>query len=261
MGHERVGALPKSKQWREVVQGLSSLGTRPALVEAVASDTLNLVKGQFRALQTDPAVRAAFSFLVTVAVSARGSQLSLAVGTVTPQKDVKPLLVAIALRRAVAPHVQNPELGIIAQDAAADALRKWHLSQVSKPQEGLFSEAEYSPDPWVELGNAGGFCELSRLYFASISERYLNFFLEREAASALGTIQARQRVHDELEAHLEDVSKHAFETARITQSFAAGWFTKHASRGVPSDKEVRGFVAHALGKIRGELNREAPAHK
>jgi hypothetical protein len=234
---------------------------RPALVEAVASDTLNLVKGKFRALQTDPAVRAAFAFLVQVAVRARGSQLSQAVGTQTAQRDVKPLLVALALRRAVAPHVKNPELGIIAQDAAVDALRKWHVIQVSKPQEGLFDEPEYSPDPWVGLGDPRGFCELSRLYFASISERYLNFFLEREAASALGTIQARQTVHDELHAHLEDVSNHAFETARITQSFAAGWFARHASRGVPSDKLVSGFVAHALGKMRCELNREAPKHK
>lgn len=258
MGHERVGALPKSKRWREVVQGLSSLATRPALVEAVASDTLNLVKGQFRALQYDPAICAAFAFLVQAAVSAREGQLSQALGLQTAQRDIKPLLVALALRRAVAPHVHNPELGIIAQDAAVDAFRKWHVDQVSKPQEGLFDDAEYSPDPWIGLGDPRGFCEVSRMYFASISERYLNFFLEREAAAALGTIQARQTVHDELRAHLEEVSNHAFETARITQSFAAGWFTRHAGKGVPSDKVVSRFVAHALGKMRGELNREVP---
>ena len=59
----------------------------------------------------------------------------------------------------------------------------------------------------------------------------------------------------ELEKYVEGISLHAFETAKITQSFAAGWFNKHSKEGVPSEKEIEGFLSIALGKMRDELQR------
>lgn len=56
--------------------------------------------------------------------------------------------------------------------------------------------------------------------------------------------------------HVDDVSRHAFETAKIMQSFAAGWFNKHAKEGLPTNASMRGFLRLALGKLREELRRE-----
>ena len=60
-----------------------------------------------------------------------------------------------------------------------------------------------------------------------------------------------------LEDHVDVVSHHAFETARITQSFAAGWFNRYASQGMPTADEISGFLSHSVGKLREELRREA----
>lgn len=256
MGHERIGALPKSKQWRQVVQGLSTLATHPARIDSVAVDTLGLVKDRFRALQNEPAVQGAFAFLVRVAVASRKGELPALVGSAKRQSEVAPIVVAIALKRSVANLGGNQERASLSEDAAVDALVKWHSSHGTALQETLFG-GELAGDTWSILGNGAGFCELSRLYFASLSERYLSYYLEREVATALGTLQARQDVQRDLRKHVESVSKHAFETALITQSFAAGWFNANAAAGMPTDEQVNGFVAHAIGKMRGELNREA----
>lgn len=255
MGHERVGALPKSKQWRQVVHGLSSLASHPGRVDAVAVDTLGLVRDRFRALQNDASVQSSFAFLVRLAVAARNGGVPALVGSTKTQAEVAPIVVAMALKRHVALSIDNIEHGALSQEAAVDAVAKWHAARKEGGQDSLF-EGDLADDPWGTLGGGAGFCELSRQYFASLTERYLNYFLEREAASALGNIQTRQAVHDELRAHVDTVSQHAFETALITQSFAAGWFTANAVDGVPTDDQIGRFVAHAMGKMRGEFNRE-----
>lgn len=59
-----------------------------------------------------------------------------------------------------------------------------------------------------------------------------------------------------LSSHIDDVSRHAFETAKITQSFAAVWFNKHLKTGLPDDEAKAAFLSLAFGKIRDELRRE-----
>ena len=59
-----------------------------------------------------------------------------------------------------------------------------------------------------------------------------------------------------LRATVDGVSRHAFETSRITQSYAAGWFQKHAKEGMPSEGQIQKFLSFALHKIREELRRE-----
>jgi len=163
--------------------------------------------------------------------------------------DPSTLSLAIALRRHVADFNGNPEYTVIAQDAAIDALGRWHRQEASGGTESLFADEGIKQSVWQRLGNGEGFSELSRLYFSSFTARYLNFFLEREAGTALPNLGARQAFEAE-------ISKHAFESSKITQSFAAAWFKKHAADRDPTSKEVRGFVAHAFGKMRDELNRE-----
>ena len=197
MGHERIGGLPKSQQWRDVVGGLSTLYEHPARVDSIASDTLGLVKNRFRALQNDSAVNSSFAFLIQIARTCGKGGLPQLVGSTRQQLEVKPITVAKALRDFVGNEISNAEYGVLAQDAAIDAVGKWYSLRDSPAQASLFSDGEISSDPWARLGKSEGFCELSRLYFASLSERYLNYFLEREVASALGSIQARQTVKED----------------------------------------------------------------
>ena len=70
MGHERVGALPHTKRWRDVVaQMAESSGSRDD-VAAIADAILQNVRTQFRKIHSDDGVVAAFQFLVALTKSA-----------------------------------------------------------------------------------------------------------------------------------------------------------------------------------------------
>ena len=110
---------------------------------------------------------------------------------------------------------------------------------------------------WRRANNAEGFCEVARLFFSKFTERYLNYFLGREASAVLANAGEREQFASQLREHVDTVSKFAFETSRITQSFAAGWFNRHARDQAPSLDELEGFLSIAFGKMREGLMREA----
>jgi len=150
----------------------------------------------------------------------------------------------------------SPEYAEIAKRAAADAIAAWTKSKV---QQGDLFSADADPEViWRSASNGAGFCEVSRVFFGKFLERYLKYFLEREASAELPTIRDREEFSRRLTTDLDALSHHAFETAQITQSFAAGWFNKRVGDGRrPTDDEIEGFLSFAFGKLREELRREA----
>ncbi len=256
MGHERVGILPKTKRWQIIVKQIATASNADFDTATVAASTLRNVRKQFTSLEFDPTTQAAFRFLVALAVSSRNSNIGDFADLVggNPERAT-PLRVATALRHHTAASEQTPEYAEIAKDAAIDAIAKWY--QDHKPQSlSLFDSFNTPLDTWRKAGDGAGFCELSRLFFSNYVERYLNYFLEREASNVLRTVEDRNALNDKIEAHITFVSQHAFETSKITQSWAAGWFNERTRQGMPTEEDIHNFLSHAFGKLRAELIRE-----
>ena len=260
MGHERVGALPYTKKWRDVVAQLAESSGSPEDVAAIANDTLQNVRAQLRKIHSDDGVVAAFQFLV--ALTKNSSLGDPGEASFSPRIDLQErpstLRLIGQLRSWVEAQGGSREYADIAAKASADAISLWSAQQ--SMQASLFSSPGDSRDIWQGADNGAGFCEVSRLFFSKFTERYLNYFLEREASASMVSIPDRDRLASQLRDHIDGVSKFAFESSRITQSFAAGWFNNHARDRYPSKEESRGFLSVAFGKMREELKREADAH-
>jgi hypothetical protein len=255
MGHERVGRLPRTVSWRRIVSALEALGSTPnADTIDLANRVLNKVGRHYDTLHRDAGVRAAFGFLVGVARSQRPTSTEPSSVTPTLAADATPVRLAIALDAWVEQRAQSLEFGELAKRAAAEALAAWYARESKQPD--LFSMDPVSArrDAWSRLSTGAGFSEISRLFFARFTERFLLYFLEREASAALPNLDAREQFSQGLRQSLEDLSTHAFETSAITQSFAAGWFNKHRDHLV-SDDALSRFLRLALGKVRESLNR------
>ena len=257
MGHERLGLLPRTRKWRQIVEGVSGWSSTEEAPSAIAADTLRHVRSRFQRLGTDAGANAAFGFLVSLAGACRVrnplEQLRK-LGIRLPNQ-LTALSLAGELRRCVEAEDGEPEYAAIAQGAAVDAITQWYACR-SDDQRVLFDSHEDPFNVWRSAGTGAGFCELARHFFAGLTTRYLCYFLDREASACLADVEERERFQAALREHVEDVSKHAFETARITQSFAAGWFNKHIVAGPPEEETVRRFLSFALTKMREELARE-----
>lgn len=272
MGHERVGTLPKTQKWRGLVGQIAGLGRSGAgssgaggpgaevpVVEVaeIAEQTVRNVSDQFRRAHLDAGVRAAFEFLVLLAVAGRSPDPRGVLsehGIEIPERTTA-LSFAKAANSWLALNEDSPEYRQMARSTVSDTISAWYREN-KPPQDRLFEPPEDPFSVWRKAGSGTGFCELARLYFASFTERHLNYFLEREASAVLPGFGERDQFGERLEEHVEGVSKHAFETARIAQSFAAGWFNNNAMDGVPDQEAIGRFLSVAFGKIRGDLLRE-----
>lgn len=257
MGHERVSFLPKTKRWNDIVKQMGEVYASEVSAASIAAQTLQNVRKRYKTLFQDDVVKTIFEFLVAFARACRSpdpqNQFQLSKIRLPDQPTL--LSIVKALRDCIPSLEATSEYGQLAFAAAADAFGQWHKQHVTTQVPLLQSPPDYY-ESWRDLGSGGGFCELARLYFGKLTERYLNYFLDRVASATFKNIELRDRFQNEIHNHIDEVSKHAFETAKITQSFAAGWFTAHTREGVPDSNQIKGFLAVAFGKLSDELRRE-----
>jgi hypothetical protein len=252
MGHERLGALPRSKVWRDIVHEIGAHANGDAQVADIAEATIRNVQKQIGQLRDDDGFAAAFQFIVGLSVAARQPEPSdYSPWDIDLPPEPTTIALGLSLRGWIREHSEGGEHVELATQAATDSLAQWKR-RYRDVQIGLYEEGPHPYASWREAGKGGGFSELSHLFFSNFTRRYLNYFLEREASSELNTMRDRERFDDE-------VAEHASETAKIVQSFAAGWFNKHAAESLPSEKEVREFLDYSLAKIKEELVREGEA--
>ncbi len=257
MGHERLGALPKSKAWRLIVAEMAGFALGSSEIYSIAKNTLQQVQKQFSNLENDPSVKSAFEFLLQVSYAFQKNDpiAYLTENKILSSEELSALKLARAINNYKKEEVVSKEYQTFARQAAIDAINNWYFSNLDRGQT-LFSEGIDSEAILRKAADGSGFCEISRLYFSKFTERYLKYFLEREASSVITNLNDRKKFNEELEKHISQISKHAFETSKITQSYAAGWFNKNATEKYPDDDKIKGFLSYAIGKMKGELLQE-----
>jgi hypothetical protein len=254
MGHERLGILPRRRPWNDIVSRIRiALEGNVSDTESLASHTLKEVSDRFRRFPQDTGVQAAFAYLIALSTSEYPANGSLTDINTKLQDNPSPVRITSDLAKWVDLNRSSPEYAELACRAAADTIAKW--SREKSAQNLLFDNNENAQSIW---GNSDGrsFCTIAQTFFAKITERYIRYFIERSASAEAPSIKARQQLQKVLTNHIDEISQHAFETAKITQSFAAGWFNKYAKDRRPSDTEISGFLSHAFGKLQEELTRE-----
>ena len=256
MGHERVGALPRTQRWQNVVGGIADAASVEGDVSGLANATLENVRSRLLTIHRDTGFVASFQFLLGLALSASPgiNRPSLGELAIDLEANPSPLKLSSVLCQYVADNRQSAEYAEIARKAAVDVISIWTEKQTR--QLSFTGENERASEVWRRASNGSGFCEVARLFFGKFVERYLNYFIGREASSHLANTDDRERLARRLGDHVDGVSHHAFETARITQSFAAGWFNLYARDGMPPAEEISRFLSHSVGKLREELLRE-----
>lgn len=238
------------------MRGITGAAAVDGQVRDLANATLENVRTRLLAIQEDTGFVAAFEFLLGLSLSASPTvdRTSLGELAVDLESNPSPLKLASFLSQYVADNMQSAEYAELARQAAVDVISIW--TEQETRQLSLREKHEQSSEVWSKASDGRGFCEVARLFFGNFVERYLNYFIARAASSNLATTEERERLSHRLADHVDDVSHHAFETARITQSFAAGWFNRYAREGMPESEQVSKFLNHSLGKLREELLRD-----
>lgn len=253
MGHVRLGLLPRSKAWNEVV-GLIAAG---ADVSQIANATINAAEKAFSFVLGDKGYTEAVWLMAQLAIAAKQADFSAhleSVGLSLPAGASLPdvaAAISAALDRKADTYGQHSDLGEIAQRALISAVTE-HLAPKLP---SLFSpDANDVKAALASLGKTREFGELSRTFFAKLTDISLGYFLSKTLDTHLGEGMRFATLNQKAQFDLA-LTTHCREASLIVEQFSSDWLSKNRFEqgGVISRKATDNFASYALTKMKDEL--------
>lgn len=265
MGHTRLGQIPTSKKWNEVVELIAQQpepdAPSPAAlandIGKIAAQTLNAAQTGLQVAIDDKGLRFTFYMLTQLVLASRHDDWMKRLQKLGMPLPEQPGLFDLTasfqhcIDDYITKHARSTDISEIAQLAATEA-----ISQLAGPRaESLFGTGpEEVRAATKELSTKKGFSDLGQLFFGRFMARYLNFYLSRATAAQTGKVGIRQV--GELTTFNDALSLHCKQSARIVHAFCGEWYSKtEFKEGITLGNTSR-FMAVALKKLEAELKRQ-----
>jgi hypothetical protein len=257
MGHKRLGSLPRTKRWQEVVASLDG-GASVAQIAAASSEA---AEGALTRASADPALIRAFWLLTQLPLAARQVDFTERLGELGLEVGSRPQLLEIigAFSEAVDAHAravgERSDFGEMAQLAAAESLS----AIVGRSLPGLFGPTPEEVQRAIgRLATTRQFSDLVRDFLARLTRRHLTYYLSRELSNHVGPGERFASITDHSEFNA-DLDQHCREAARIVKEFAGDWFGKSNYEGGITPEKAEAFLFASFKKIGRELRRRQDA--
>jgi hypothetical protein len=253
MGHLRLGDLPKTRRWIQVVALLGE----GASTDTIASATLEAAENGFLKAAYDEGFKYAVWLLTQTTLAARESNFAGGLRKLGIDVPKNPGLFDII--GAFTKHVDSyltqrrarTDLSEMAQLAAVEVLSEKCMER----SRSLFGTTPEDVHQAIRgLSTQKNFAVLARDFFSRFTYRYLNYFLSRETSKHVGP-NGRFADSDEHTAFNEALALHCRQSAEIVRDFAGGWYSKTAYETGITPKDTASFAYVALGKLGSELKR------
>jgi len=258
MGHIRLGTLPKTQKWNQVVNLIAG----GADVERIAAASADAAEHGLEHASQDEGLAHAFWLLTQIPQAARQPNFSERLWELGVTVSSKPTLLEIiaAFTRAVDDHLRpsgkRSDLGEMAQHAASETL----ASLAGRELPSLFGPtATDVQQALAKLGTPDRFSIVARDFFSRLTSRSLGYFLSRELSKHVGPHKrfAAINEHSDFNSALD---LHCREASRIIKEFSGGWYGKTLhEEGTITALEAKKFAHVAFKKLRAELRKRRDA--
>ncbi|WP_306116964.1 MULTISPECIES: hypothetical protein [unclassified Roseovarius] len=254
MGHIRLGTLPQSKKWRDVVDLIDS----DAPIDAIAEAATRASELDLSRASDDPRFQFISALLVRLPLMARAPGFEHALAGLGVGENALSSVAGLLSGLELVVDQQSFQSG-----ASSDAgeLAKFAFLETLSVQLRDQLPTLFEPTP-QEIRTALGkyssgdrFAELARGFFARLTYRSLDYYLSRELANHTG--QGKRFADDtQRVAFQHALAQHTFEASRIVKEFASGWYGKTVWQKQALDQEsIDRFTKYAFKKMRSELGR------
>lgn len=252
MGHIRLGELPKSKKWSQVVHLMDDPDVP---MDRLAGAIVRAAKEAYAGAGDDPGVVESLRSMAVVADAARSddfaARLREAGFELTGNEDAIGLL-RVVLRDTEARFGPVAERTVFTE-LALGALQETLTETIASQTGSLFlTGIDDARLAYRQVSTEREFARLARRFFSSLLSRSLRFFTDQAAANRLGG-DGRLGTERGLLAFNEAVETYGREASRIVEDFAGGWYSKR--RWLGGVGETEGLAAVAMRKIADELQR------
>lgn len=254
MGHQRIGTLPATRRWAEVVALLSGGAAAPDIASAIARAT----NSDIERIKRSETLRLVTQLMVALPLAARTRDFVAAAGEmgVEVAGPLEPLSIFSALSERLDRQVMADRDTSDVPELLRKALVEGFMAALPPARTGLFGDL-YSADECqarvASLATPGGFSKLVTAVFGRLIELHHSHYVGRVLGddAALGSRTQSIRDHSGFERALSD---HSRETTTILEEYAVGWYGKALRDNALSDaRRQREFSNYALDKLHSEL--------
>ena len=258
MGHQRLGILPRSKAWRDVV---ALIGGGADVAEVARAVSAAAEQSMIDASE-DAAVRHSLWLLARIPLAAKAGPLEKGLRDLGLGVNANPTLVdlvcavTLAIDRASRRAGPRTDFGEISQLSASESL---YAVVEEEMRDLLDPPSARLQGALASFSSPRRFAALARDFFARLIRRHVDYYLSRELANHVGPGRrfASVREHTDFEKALE---LHCAEATRIIKEYAGEWLNKHNFEGGIDQAKAGRFVAYASEKVRAELRHRRDAH-
>lgn len=255
MGHNRLGRLPRSRKWKEVI-GLIAAGAR---ADQIAEAIIRAAETGLMTAAHHAGLVEAFWSLTQLTQAAREQDFAEALrarGFNVPDNPSLPAILSAVSQnvdRAMPNNKGRTDLGEMAQSAAVEVTNRIVTERASS----LFGATSQDVQrAFHELGTAKNFGELGKRFFGQLTNKVLQFYASRECANHVGNGQRFANLAAKA-AFDHAIDAHCRQASVIVQSFAGEWQSKqnwqNKDTGGITRKHVEGFAHQAMKKMVAEL--------
>lgn len=261
MGHSRIGTLPRTRDWDEVVDFIAN----GAAVATVAEKTLVAAQKALMTTKGDAGFREAVYLLAQLGLAGNANDAAAHLESlgVELKGGYSPADLVTALSSAVDQRMEGrgerSDWGEMARGALVAA-----VSEVLSGNSGKLFDTASRADLTADLRplhKEKGFGALGRAFFGAMASKMLNYFLSKTLGTHVGEGR-RFATMKEFSEFKKAMTQHCNETAFIVEKFSGQWLQKQLREndGAVTREAAEGFGAHAIHKMQLELAARAGRH-
>ncbi|MBN2291557.1 MAG: hypothetical protein JXM70_03970 [Pirellulales bacterium] len=258
MGHIRLGNLPRTRKWQEVV----ALIEGGAGTAQVSNATITAAERGLNLAAEDKGLVETIWLLTQLPLCARHDDFAGALRSVGLDVSDSPSLMEVvgafsdAVDRRLSNNGGRTDLGEMAQMAASETM----LRLVGGRTQSLFGTTpEDVRDAFSGLATNKQFSTFARDFFSRLTNKCLDYFVSRAVSYHVGEGRRFRTLAQQGE-FAKALNTHCREASRIVEEFSGGWFSKtNWEKGGISRQEAAGFTHVAMSKVVAELKEGAQA--
>jgi hypothetical protein len=258
MGHIRLGNLPRTRKWQQVI----ALIEGGAGTAQIANATITAAENCFKMVAEDKGLVETIWILTQLPLVAKSDNFGQALQSIGLDVSNSPSLMEVvgAFSDAIDKKLKNnggrTDLGEMAQMAASET-----MAQIigSRAQSLFGTTSDDVKDAFSKLATNRQFSIFAREFFARLTNKCLDYFVSKAVSHHVGEGRRFRTLAQQGE-FSKALGTHSREASKIIEEFSGGWFSKTnwEKKGI-SRKDAAGFTHVAMKKIVAELKEGAQA--
>lgn len=256
MGHIRLGRLPRTLKWKQVIQAL--VDSSSSLPEIVKLTSLASEKVLTNSKYIDGLSHCYWLFTNIAQASRQGDFVQnlnrLGINISSNDSGIKVL--KQIFDSASSSLRSNGNISVLDQ-IAVDSFKNAIHNTISDESTSLFGcDIDSIQRAFKKYSTSTQVAHLGREYFSQYMFNSFSFTLEKELANSLSSDGRFQNSND-IQNFNGKLKQYCWDVSKIVEEFSGGWYGKHSFEGDIADKKkTKDFTNYAITKLLSEVQRE-----